>query len=361
MARTKTTRANPAPGAGVIFALRAIGLVLLVRWLHAMADMSWSTLTSMLSSPWACINLIFIFLLLALPGALARAERPRHPLPQWLRQALRLLALLGFVFAIWSVGMFVWLAGARRALHAVVASNGWLIAAPALYAAVVWICRPQPLWRTNIAARRFAIGRYALSLDVLTRTVVVWMESRKVGQYDARELSVRWPRGTVLPVQVAAASASTPQPAEPVEPAAQAAQAVLPERVPTPSSEPVGPATEATDPAVGLPAGAASYTEAHTEAHVETRTDADASEEAVLEPAAVPALVLPVAPASFEGVPALADIPRGRPFSWPKLEVLWNSPAAVGHNRKLVIRAPLVTEGDRVAARALDATLRQFS
>ncbi|MEX3555982.1 MAG: hypothetical protein VB131_05120, partial [Burkholderia gladioli] len=199
MARTKTTRASPAPGAGVIFALRAIGLVLLVRWLHAMAQMDWSTVSTMASSPWACVNLVFLFLLLPLPGAVARAERPAHPLPQWLRQALRLFALLGFLFAAWSVGAFIWFAGWRRGMHAVVASNGWLIAAPLLYAAVVWICRPQPLWRTNIAARRFAIGRYAISIDVLTRTVVVWMESRKVGQYDARELAVRWPRGTLLP------------------------------------------------------------------------------------------------------------------------------------------------------------------
>ncbi len=209
MARTKTTRASPAPGAGVIFALRAIGLVLLVRWLHAMAQMDWSTVSTMASSPWACVNLVFLFLLLTLPGAVARAERPAHPLPQWLRQALRLFALLGFLFAAWSVGAFIWFAGWRRGMHAVVASNGWLVAAPLLYAAVVWICRPQPLWRTNIAARRFAIGRYAISIDVLTRTVVVWMESRKVGQYDARELAVRWPRGTMLPP----AAAFVPAPA----------------------------------------------------------------------------------------------------------------------------------------------------
>ncbi|MDI9682851.1 hypothetical protein QM334_39955, partial [Burkholderia cenocepacia] len=89
--------------------------------------------------------------------------------------------------------------GWRRALHAVTATNGWLVAAPALYAAIVWICRPRPLWRTNVAARRFAVGRYAISLDVLTRTAIVWMESRKVGQYDARELSVRWPGRAATP------------------------------------------------------------------------------------------------------------------------------------------------------------------
>ena len=199
MARTKTTRAAPAPGAGVIFALRAIGLVLFARWLFSMSQMGYrASLSAMVSSPWAFVYLVLIFLLLALPGAAARAERPFHPLPQWLRQALRVFALIGFLFAVWSIGAFAWTAGWRRALHAVTATNGWLVAAPALYAAIVWMCRPRPLWRTNVAARRFAVGRYAISLDTLTRTAIVWMESRKVGQYDARELSVRWP-GRVAP------------------------------------------------------------------------------------------------------------------------------------------------------------------
>ncbi|AIP09160.1 hypothetical protein DP55_795 [Burkholderia pseudomallei] len=170
--------------------------MLLARWLFSMSLMGYrASLSAMASSPWACINVVLIFLLLVLPGAQARAERPLHPLPQWLRQALRFFALLGFLFAAWSVGVFAWAAGWRRALHALTVSNGWLLAAPALYAAVVWVCRPRALWRTNVAARRYAIGRYAVSLDMLTRTVVVWMESRKVGQYDARELSVRWPKG----------------------------------------------------------------------------------------------------------------------------------------------------------------------
>ncbi|WDD93520.1 hypothetical protein Bsp3421_003607 [Burkholderia sp. FERM BP-3421] len=274
MTRTKTTRANPAPGAGVIFALRAVGLVLLARWLFSMSLMGYrASLSAMASSPWACINVVLIFLLLVLPGAQARAERPLHPLPQWLRQALRFFALLGFVFAVWSVGAFAWAVGWRRALHAVTATNGWLVAAPALYAAVIWVCRPRPLWRTNIAARRFAIGRYAVSLDVLTRTVIVWMESRKVGQYDARELSVRWPAGAAPQADGAGADAS----------------------------------------------------------------GADASAAAV------------------------APAPRPRPWARPKLELLWDSPAAVGHNRQIVMRAPLVTEGDRVAARALDTSLKQVT
>ena len=196
MARTRQTRANAAPGAGTIFALRAIGLMILARWLSSMSNMNvLGALSGMASSPWACINLVLLFLLIFLPGARARAERPFHPLPQWLRQALRLFAFLAFLFAAWSVGAFVWIAGWRGAFNALAATNGWLLAAPALYAIVLWICRPRALWRSNVNARRFAIGRYAISVDNVTRTAVVWMESRKLGQYDARELSLRWPHG----------------------------------------------------------------------------------------------------------------------------------------------------------------------
>jgi hypothetical protein len=272
LARTKQTRANAAPGAGTIFALRAIGLVILARWLFSMSNMDVVTaLSAMASSPWACINLVFLFLLIFLPGARARAERPFHPLPQWLRQALRLFAFLGFLFAAWSVGAFIWTASWRRAVHAVAATNGWLLAAPALYAAVLWICRPRALWRTNTGARRFAIGRYAISIDNVTRTAVVWMESRKVGQYDARELSVRWPRAAA----------------------------------PNPNGEQA------------------------------------------------------MAPVADADTAAQQQSGRGGRLCRPKIELMWDSPAAAGHNRQTVFRVPLVSEGDRVAARALDASLRQ--
>jgi hypothetical protein len=287
LARTKETRATAAPGAGTIFALRAIGLVILARWLFSMSGMDIvSSLSAMASSPWACINLVFLFLLIFLPGARAQAERPFHPLPQWLRQALRLFAFLGFLFAVFSVGAFVWSAGGRRAIHAVAATNGWLVAAPALYAAVLWICRPRALWRTNVAARRFAIGRYAISVDVATRTVVVWVESRKLGQYDARELSVHWPDG-----------------------------------------------------------------------------QGDANAALVAAPAAVLDTAEVVTAASIGSASAAAVPGAAAHAGWlhrrPKVELHWDSPAAAGHNHQTVFRAALVTEGDRVAARALDTSLRQ--
>ena len=276
LARSKQSSASPAPGAGTVFALRAIGLVLAARWLFSMSQMGYlSSMRAMTSSPWACVTIVLLFLLLFLPGARARAERPLHPLPQWLRQALRLLALLSFLFAVWSVGFFTWTAGWKNAVHALAETNGWLLVAPALYGVVLWICRPRALWRTNIAARRFAIGRYAISIDTTTRTAVVWAESRKLGQYDARELSVKWPEG-------------------------------------------MGEVT-ASDGSAG-------------------------SESAVSVATAVPKK------RGLFGRDARA-----------KMELLWNSPAAAGHNRKTVFRAALASEGDRKTARALDASLRQSS
>jgi hypothetical protein len=277
LARTKQSSASPAPGAGTVFALRAIGLVLAARWLLSMSQMGYlASMRAMTSSPWACVTLVLLFLLLFLPGARARAERPLHPLPQWLRQALRLLALLSFLFAVWSVGFFTWAAGWKNAVHALGETNGWLLVAPALYAVVLWICRPRALWRTNIAARRFAIGRYAISIDPNTRTAVVWAESRKLGQYDARELSVKWPEGMVE----AAASEN----------------------------------------------GAAGSESAATTV-------------------------------------AIVSKKRGlfRRDARPKIELLWDSPAAAGHNRKTVFRTALASAGDRNTARALDMSLRHSS
>jgi hypothetical protein len=304
------------PGAGTMFALRAIGLVILARWLFSMSQMNFvAALEGMASSPWACINLVFLFLLIVLPGAKARVERPFHPLPQWLRQALRFFGVLGCLFALWSIGAFVWVAGWRRAVHTVIATNGWLVVAPALFAAVVWICRPRALWRSNIAARRFAIGRYAVSIDLATRTTIVWLESRKVGQYDARELSVRWPLGM------------------------QPAPALSPARLPAPAPAPQAPAAENEDTDF-------------------EDTSANSSIKAEEPAAPVPPMPAPgaaTARASAQIRSAASPSRRG-----PKIDLLWDSPAAAGHNRQTVFSVRLATEGDRVAARALDAALKQI-
>jgi hypothetical protein len=297
LARTRPTRAATVPGAGTLFALRAIGLIILARWLHSMGEMSHflTALEAMASSPVACLNIVFLFLLIVLPGAKARVERPFHPLPQWLRQALRFFGLLGCLFALWSIGAFVWFAGWRSAVHAVAQTNGWLVVAPALYAAVVWICRPRALWRTNIAARRFAIGRYAVSIDAATRTTIVWLESRKLGQYDARELSVRWPQGAQ------SQAVTSPVATAPVVPL---------------NAEPVADATaSATSSAPGT--SLVPVTPARAQAHTQTRERR------------------------------------------PKIELLWDSPAAAGHNRQTVFRVRLATVNDREAARALDNALSQ--
>jgi hypothetical protein len=313
-------RETPAPGAGTLFALRAIGLALLTRWLFSMSQMGYgASFSAMASSPWAPINAVLLFLLIVLPGARARAERPFHPLPQWLRQALRFLAFLGLLFALWSIGVFIWVAGGRRTVYAIAETNGWLVVAPALYAAVLWICRPRALWRSNIAARRFAIGRYAIALDSATRTVVVWAESRKLGQYDARELSVKWP----------------------------VADAV--EREPL-MHEAVGfPAAR------GLPDTAAATAATRASA----ATTGSATTTSTGSPASSGGLAARHGPVR-RGPGAAVHGPR--PSGWARrsrIELLWDSPAAAGHNRQTVFRVALATEGDRAAARVLDATLRQ--
>ncbi|WP_321912497.1 hypothetical protein [Paraburkholderia sp. J11-2] len=321
MARTRPTPTATVPGAGTLFALRAIGLVILARWLHSMAQMNFlAALEGMASSPAASLNLVFLFLLIVLPGAKARVERPFHPLPQWLRQALRFFGVLGFLFAIGSIGVFVWTAGWRRTFHAVADTNGWLVAAPALYAAVVWICRPRALWRSNFAARRFAIGRFAVSIDPATRTTVVWQESRKVGQYDARELSVRWLSGTPQGGVVMAEPARLPAPerAQADDPAVTAGIAE-----PVASADP----PDAAATLAGVPPAATREPGAHN-----APRQASASSSSKL---------------------------AGKPARRPKIELLWHSPAAAGHNRQTVFRVSLASEGDRTASRALDSALKQ--
>lgn len=208
----KLGRPDPIPGSGTLFALRVIGVVFLIRWLHSMSQFGLaSLLQAMAGSAWACINAVLIFLLVVLPGAKPRAERPAHPLPQWLRQALRALGALGFLFAAWLVCYYFFHSGWQAALGAVKDANGWPLVAPALFAAVVWLCRPRPLWPTNPVARHFAIGRYTVMLDVALQTAIVWAENRKLGQYAIQELSVCgsrsiWPSRSSFPRAAASVS-----------------------------------------------------------------------------------------------------------------------------------------------------------
>ncbi len=221
----KSGRSEPIPGSGTLFALRVIGIVFLIRWVHAMSDFGLAALLqAMAGSAWACINMAFIVLLIVLPGARARTERPSHPMPQWLRQLLRALGTLGFVFATWLVCYYVSASGLQAALHAVRVANGWPLVAPALFAATIWLCRPRPLWPTNPVARRFAIGRYAVTLDVPLQTAIVWAENRKMGQYAIQELALYgarslWPSRNSLPKPARASLPSSGDPADQTQPA----------------------------------------------------------------------------------------------------------------------------------------------
>ena len=260
----KRGRPEPIPGSGTLFTLRVIGIVFLIRWLHSMSDFGLAALVqAMAGSAWACINVVFILLLVVLPGATPRAERPSHPMQQWLRLSIRGLGLLGLLFAVWLVCYFVYRSGWQAGYGALRDANGWPLIAPGLFAAAVWLCRPRPLWPTNPVERRFAIGRFTVILDVPLQTAIVWAENRKLGQYAVRELRVHgsrsiWPSYASLPKVHAAMAPSF---------------------------------------------------------------DARSARSAAL---------------------------------------LWDSPAAAGHNRHLVFRATTWNASDKFAAQALDAALRRF-
>ena len=196
MARTKETRANAAPGAGTIFALRAIGLVILARWLFSMSRNGHR--------------------LVAVRDGLVAVgvHQPRLPVPADFSagRARPGRASVSSAAAMAAAGAaavrFPWLPvrgvfGGRVRLergraacdscggrHQRLAAGG---AGPVCGGAV-----DLPSARAvahECGGAPLAIGRYAISVDVATRTVVVWVESRKLGQYDARELSVHWPDG----------------------------------------------------------------------------------------------------------------------------------------------------------------------
>jgi len=263
----KLSGPDPVPGSGTVFALRAIGIVFFARWLHAMPQFGLTALLqAMAGSAWACIQALAIFLLIVLPGAKPKAERPYQPLPHWLRKSLQVLGVFGFLFAGGGVGYFVYASGGHAALQALQDSNGWLVIAPLLFATVVWLCRARPLWPTNPVLRRFSIGRYTVALDAATQTAIVWAENRKLGQYALNELALRASHGLLPP----------------------------------PLKSP----------------------------HHDLRR-------------ALPA------PASFDALGARY------------VSLLWDSPAAAGHNRHVVFRAALWAASYKFAAQALDTALRR--
>ncbi|SDV51005.1 hypothetical protein [Chitinasiproducens palmae] len=186
-------------GSGTVFALRGIGLLLLVRWLNSMSDGGFgATLQQIPRSPTAILHLLFILLLLALPGAKPLAGKPFQPLPRWLRQTLRVLSLAGILFVLAAFGSYWWGAGPRALLYVVRDANGWPAVLLVLYAAVAWLCRARPLWRTRAIAGRFAVGRFAVALDAVNAHAVVWDQNRKVGQYPVSALRIQQRRGRLF-------------------------------------------------------------------------------------------------------------------------------------------------------------------
>jgi hypothetical protein len=222
-------------------------------------------------------------------------------------------------------------------VRAIDETNGWLAVAPALYAAVLWICRPRALWRTNIAARRFAIGRFAIALDASTRTVVVWVESRKLGQYDARELSVKWLTAAGFERELALPEERHAQP-DGVGVAAGVSSGVAAPGV----AGAAGVGSGSPLAGVGTPGIAASGAGAVHSVEAGSATAGVGMES--------------VAGSSIAAGPAR---PAGRRARRSEVELLWDSPAAAGHNRQIIFRVALTSEGDRTAARALEATLRE--
>lgn len=199
MQSNKQTREDAAPGSTVLFALRAIGILFAARWLYSMSESGFGeVLDGISSSPVAILHLLYLFLLIALPGARPGPLHPFQPLPRWLRQLLRLLSWLGFAFALVSVAFYWWRSGVENLLLAIRDSNGWLVVAPLLYLWAGWLCRRRPLWRTRATAGRFAIGCFGVALDTDARTATVWDQNRKVGQYGANELSLRQERVSIL-------------------------------------------------------------------------------------------------------------------------------------------------------------------
>ncbi len=195
MLSTQQEIEDAAPGSGAMVALRAIGMLFAARWLQAMSETGFSeVLQDIGSSPIALLHLLYIFLLIALPGARPGPAHPYQPLPGWLRQTLRGLSLLGLVLPMASIVAFALSAGLPALVEAVKSSNGWLVISPFLYLLTSWLCRRRALWRTRATANRFAIGSIGIMLDPDARTVIVWDQNRQIGQYLATELGLQQKR-----------------------------------------------------------------------------------------------------------------------------------------------------------------------
>ncbi|MGI4855960.1 MAG: hypothetical protein ACRYHA_03360 [Janthinobacterium lividum] len=192
-------RENAVPGSATLFALRAIGILFVARWLYSMSEAGFAAILHGIgSSPIAILHLLYLFLLIALPGARPGVAHPFQPLPRWLRQLLRGLSVLGGVFAVYSIVFYALHAGLEELVLAVRDSNGWLVVAPLLYFLAAWLCRRRAAWRTRATAGRFAIGCFGVEIDPATRNATVWDQNRKIGQYAASELAVRQERALAV-------------------------------------------------------------------------------------------------------------------------------------------------------------------
>ncbi|MGI4983331.1 MAG: hypothetical protein ACRYGL_08385 [Janthinobacterium lividum] len=196
-------RENAIPGSATLFALRAIGILFVARWLYSMSEVGFAAILNGIgSSPVAILHLLYMFLLIALPGARPGVAHPFQPLPRWLRQVLRVLSVLGGVFAVVSIVFYALHAGLEELMLAVRDSNGWLVVAPALYFLAAWLCRRRAVWRTRATAGRFAIGCFGVEIDPDTRNATVWDQNRKIGQYAASELGVRQERAAAATTRI---------------------------------------------------------------------------------------------------------------------------------------------------------------
>lgn len=92
-----------------------------------------------------------------------------------------MFVLIGFLFVVWLIGVFMWVVGWCCVLYVVMVINGWFVVVLVLYVVIVWICWLWLLWWINVVVCCFVVGWYVILFDVLMCIVIVWMESCKVG------------------------------------------------------------------------------------------------------------------------------------------------------------------------------------